>query len=371
METGRDRVMKSLNHVQPEVVPTNIEGIYNLPAFFRHLGVEKKEAVRSRLDVDISSARPVYFGPHSRLGHDAFGAPVDEIYGADGIGYGVGREYPLAAATSPSDVEKFAWPSPDDFDYEVAATLLARIPADKARRVDGKYGIAKEVLTHEQAAGGGPWLPLICNLFNLFGIEETLMNFACQPKLIEVAVKKTEEFTLEFFRRVCEATRGLAEIAYYGDDFSTQNGMMISPDHWRTFLKPTYAKVFSLLKSYDLKVWFHSCGQFRPVLGDLVDIGMDVWETVQTHLPGNEPEVLKREYGAHLSFYGAISTQRTLPFGTTEDVRKEVRDRIRVLGKNGGYIVGPDHGIMPDVPVENVLALYDEAKRFRFETTEN
>jgi uroporphyrinogen decarboxylase len=117
---------------------------------------------------------------------------------------------------------------------------------------------------------------------------------------------------------------------------------------------------------YDLKVWFHSCGQFRPVMGDLIDIGLDVWETVQTHLSGNEPEILKREYGDHITFFGGISTQTTLPFGSTDDVRREVRERIRVLGKNGGYICGPDHGIMPDVPLENVLAMYNEARKFKF-----
>jgi len=132
------------------------------------------------------------------------------------------------------------------------------------------------------------------------------------------------------------------------------------------YLKPTYRKYFELAKKYDLKVWFHSCGQFRPVMGDLIDIGMDVWETAQVHLKGNEPEVLKREYGDHITFFGAISTQTVLPFGTTEDVRKQVRERIQVLGKNGGYICGPDHGIMPDVPLENVLAMYDEAKKYAF-----
>jgi uroporphyrinogen decarboxylase len=93
---------------------------------------------------------------------------------------------------------------------------------------------------------------------------------------------------------------------------------------------------------------------------------MDVWETVQVHLKGNEPEVLKREYGKDLTFYGAISTQATLPHGTPDEVRTEVRDRIRVLGKEGGYICGSDHGILPDVPIDNVLAMLDEARHFTF-----
>ena len=107
-------------------------------------------------------------------------------------------------------------------------------------------------------------------------------------------------------------------------------------------------------------------GMASQTVMNLIDIGMDVWETVQAHLPGNEPDVLKREYGDHITFFGGISTQTTLPFGTTDDVRREVRERIRVLGKNGGYICGPDHGIMPDVPLENVLAMVDEARKFRF-----
>ena len=109
-------------------------------------------------------------------------------------------------------------------------------------------------------------------------------------------------------------------------------------------------------------MWFHCYGTFRPVLPDLIDIGMNVWETVQVHLPGNEPEVLKREYGRDITFYGAINSQHTLPFGTPEEVRAEVRKRIRVLGKGGGYICGADHTILPDVPIDNVLAMLEEAR---------
>jgi uroporphyrinogen decarboxylase len=102
---------------------------------------------------------------------------------------------------------------------------------------------------------------------------------------------------------------------------------------------------------------------------DYFDIGMDVWETVQAHLPGNKPDVLKREYGDHSTFFGGISTQTTLPFGTADDVRREVRERIRVLGKNGGYICGPDHGIMPDVPLENVLPCMMRSANLNFKWT--
>ena len=156
------------------------------------------------------------------------------------------------------------------------------------------------------------------------------------------------------------------DIFWYGDDFAAQRGMILSPQQFRRFLKPTYQKVFALAKSRGLKVWVHACGTFRPVLSDLIDIGMDVWETVQVHLPGNEPQELKRRYGKNLTFFGAVSTQSTLPKGTVAQVRAEVRDRIAVLGQDGGYICGGDHTIMPDVPIDNVLAMIDEARNFRF-----
>jgi len=90
---------------------------------------------------------------------------------------------------------------------------------------------------------------------------------------------------------------------------------------------------------------------------------MDVWETVQAHLVGNDPIELKKLYGNHVTFFGAINCQQTLPYGTEEDVRKEVRERISVFGKNGGYILGPDHSLQKNIPAQNVFAMYDEVKK--------
>jgi len=342
-------------------------GFAPLERWLEHFGVTDNFGLREKLGLDIQEARPVYIGRNTELGHDIWGKDVG-AGGADGAGYSSARGgYPLADATSVVDVDNFPWPDPDEFDYQVAADVLKTVPDEIARFVKIQYVTQAEGQTRFAAAcGGGPWIPLLCSLFDLFGMEETLINFVAAPKLIEAAIAHLEEFTLGFVKRLLDATQGIADVFHYGDDFATQSGMLISPEHWRRFLKPTYERIYTLGKSYGLKVWIHECGTFRPVLPDMIDIGMDVWETAQAHLPGNEPEVLKREYGDHLAFYGAISTQTTLPFGTPEDVRAEVRDRIRVLGQGGGYICGSDHSIMADVPIENVLAMLDEARKFRF-----
>lgn len=372
METSRERVLKAIRHVEPEIIPVNIGGIYGFDRWQQRFGVGSEVELRRRFNLDIEYARPVYKGSRLEQGLGIWGTPVDGVFSSDGAGYASERGgYPLQECNSIAEIEAFPWPSPDDFDYSVIVSVLRKIPDDKAKRVDGKYGLFKKDKNLEQCAQAGPWVPLLCTLFDLFGLEETLINFHWHPDVMEAAVRHIEEFTVEFARRSMEAGRGLADIYFYGDDFSTQNGLMISPELWRKFLRPTYQKVFALAKSMGYKVWFHSCGTFRPVLGDLVDCGMDVWETVQAHLPGNEPEDLKRHFGKHLTFYGAISTQHTLPNGTPEQVRAEVRERIRILGEGGGYICGSDHGIMPDVPIDNVLALIDEARRFRRQQTQS
>ncbi len=329
-----------------------------------HFGVKDDASLREKLDLDLQFGRAAYIGANGRQGLTVWGTKPT-VAGYLGTGYSktVG-DYRLAGAASVADIQRFPWPNPDDFDYDVARTTLSAV-AKRARVVGVRYATMPGGIKAEQAQSRGLWLPLICSLFELFGFEDTLLKLYSEPKLIEAAISHLDAFMVEFSRRLVKATGGVADIFWFGDDFATARGMMLSPEHWRKFLKPTYKKLFGVAKDAGIKVWFHCCGTFRPVIPDLIDIGMDVWETVQVHLPGNEPEVLKREYGEDITFFGAVNTQRTLPYGTEEEVRTEVRERIRVLGKGGGYICGGDHTILPDVPMGNVFAMLDEARKTR------
>jgi uroporphyrinogen-III decarboxylase len=118
-----------------------------------------------------------------------------------------------------------------------------------------------------------------------------------------------------------------------------------------------------LIKSRGLIAQYHCCGAMSWMIPDPIDMGIDILDPMQLYLPGMEPERLKREYGRHLVFWGGISTQQTLPFGTPEQVRAEVRDRARVFGQSSGYVLSPDHTSMPDVPAANVIALFAEGAR--------
>jgi uroporphyrinogen decarboxylase len=369
MESSRERIKKAINHIQSEVVPVNLMGFENLEDWLKHFGVQDYYQLCKTLDVDVfPDAPPVYRGPEITPGLDIWGASYSWT-GANGAGFSSDRGgYPFSSDSSIEQIENYNWPDPDDFDYSVVHPVLSKIPNDKPLWIRPLYIFPPNDIdqTESVRAQRAEWMPVLCTLFNLFGMEETLINLALKPKLIEAALEKIEHFIIGFCERMIKSSSVSAEIFWFGDDFASANGMIISPEHWRRYLKPVYRKVFALAKRHNMKVWFHSCGTFRPVMSDLIDIGMDIWETVQVHLPGNDPKELKDEYGRHITFYGGINSQKTLPFGTPEQVRAEVRERIRVLGAGGGYICSSDHTILPDVPFENVMAMVDEAKKFHF-----
>jgi uroporphyrinogen decarboxylase len=365
-ETSRERICKAISHIQPEQTPVNVYGFEHPQPWLEHFGAKDLSHLGEILGLDaFPDAPPIYRGPPIRPGLDIWGAAYSWT-GAEGAGFSSNRGgYPLARITSIRQIESHTWPRAEDFDYSAVHPRLAAVPADRPSWIRPLYIFPADDADQNESVRTrrAEWLPILCTLFNLFGMEETLLNLSLEPAIIEAALAKIEEFVLDFCERMIEAAQVESEIFWFGDDFATQKGMLISPEHWRRYLKPVYWKIFDLAKRRGMKVWFHSCGTFRPVLPDLIDIGLDVWETAQVHLRGNEPEVLKREYGKDITFYGAINTQTTLPQGTPEQVRDEVRRRVRDLGKGGGYICSSDHSIMPDVPFENVLAMIDEAKK--------
>ncbi len=153
------------------------------------------------------------------------------------------------------------------------------------------------------------------------------------------------------------------DILWCGDDFGGQNGMLIDPVTWRSQIKPRIRFMFEEFRKVqpDIKLAWHSCGSILPILPDFIELGLDILNPIQPLAKGMEPEFLKSEYGRDLTFFGGIDVQELLPTGTPQQVKDEVRRRIDILGKNGGYIIAPAHNIQPDTPVENVQAFFEAA----------
>ncbi|HEX2922598.1 MAG TPA: uroporphyrinogen decarboxylase family protein, partial [Chloroflexota bacterium] len=158
----------------------------------------------------------------------------------------------------------------------------------------------------------------------------------------------------------------LIDIFFTGDDLGTQGGPQVSPETYRKVIKPRHGRFFKQIRDMcpHAQIALHTCGSVYLLLPDLIDIGVQVLNPIQVQAESMSPLLLKKEFGDKLSFWGAVDTQHVLPQGTTQEVEDEVRQRIHQLGQGGGYMVAAVHNIQPDVPLENVLAMYDAARKY-------
>ncbi len=148
-------------------------------------------------------------------------------------------------------------------------------------------------------------------------------------------------------------------MVYFYDDVATQNSLMISKAMWENFIKPKHKRIIDVSKAHNKRVMYHCDGALYPLIPDLIDLGIDVLNPIQADAKDMHPTRLKTEFGDQLSFHGGIDIIQTLPKGTADDVRNEVKTRISQLGINGGYIMASSHHIQADTPLENIEAMYD------------
>jgi len=190
----------------------------------------------------------------------------------------------------------------------------------------------------------------------LRGLERMMMDLVENPEFAGRVLDIPYNYHLSAAKRLVEMG---VDMVWLGDDIGSQQGMIMSPDMWRATLKPRMATLIRTLKEINpgVKVAYHSCGSVAAVVGDLVEIGVDVLNPIQPACLNLEH--LKEAYGEKLCFWGSIDEQQTLPFGSPEDVRREVESRIRVLGAHGGLILGPTHHVQLDTPMENFRAMVD------------
>ena len=198
----------------------------------------------------------------------------------------------------------------------------------------------------------------VCTIFEtawaMRGFEQMLMDFAQDPELAGAILELPFRYHLEAAKRL---TAMGVDMIWTGDDVGTQRGMLLSPAAWRRFLKPRMAEFVAALKAINphVKVAYHSDGNIERIVPELIEIGIDVLNPVQPACM--DPAGLKQKYGEQLCFWGSIDEQQTLPFGTPEDVRAEVRKRLETVGYDGGLILGPTHHVQLDTPLENFWAM--------------
>ena len=357
---SRERVTLTLSHREPDRVPVDYWAQPEVTErLMRHLGASNREQLLRRLDVDFRYiAGPRYIGPPPTVHPDGsvedhFGVPRTSVSVGTGESSGAYSEvaaFPMADMTL-NEIRAYPkWPSADWFDYDCVREQVA------AARAEDKMVVFMGDRTNRAAQ--------LKPAMYLRGIEQILVDMAVEPDIARTLFDRIASFYLEYCRRTLEAAGGGIDIFMTGDDFGTQNGLLVSPGMWHDFLRPGFEALVRLGHRFGCRVAHHSCGSILPIIDEMIDCGLDILNPIQPGVHDMDPATLKRRFGDRLTFHGSISIQQTLPRGTAEDIRREVRDRFTALAPGGGFIYCTAHNIQPDTPVENIVTLFDAYREF-------
>lgn len=193
------------------------------------------------------------------------------------------------------------------------------------------------------------------------GMQQFIMDTIVQPAWAECLM---ERLAAQARVRATAAARAGADLIHCGDDVGTQTGMMVSPELWRQLFHPHWRKIWHEVKAInpDTRIWYHSDGCIAPIVGDLIEAGVDILNPIQPEcLDENE---LYRKYGSRITFHGCMGTQSTMPFGTPDDVRDRVKALVEKFGRTGGLILSPTHVLEPEVPLENIDAFAEACREY-------
>ena len=336
---SRDRVLAALNHQTPDRAPRNFWAeppTWN--RLFQYVGHEDKERLLVDLEIDVRLL-DVPGPPEKSLENGVYQNFWGEQYIYRQTPWGPMREDVAGALTDAKtldDLWNFPWPSPNDFNYSTLPEQCLRWQ-DRALL----YGFAD---IWERPA-------LVRGLQNMF------VDMVDRPDWVHFLGRKFTDFYKEDYTRAAEATKGRIDLFLLISDLGSQRGLLISKRMFREFIAPYIKEMCDLIHGLGAKVLFHSCGSIRPLIPELIELGVDILDPIQP-VGDMVPETLKSEFGDRLCFHGGIDMQKLLPLGTPEEVRTEAMRYESVLGKDGGYILAPAHLFQPDVPPENVLAVY-------------
>jgi len=262
------------------------------------------------------------------------------------------------------------WKGLDDAMGRVLWSALVHSPWDNA----GKPGFWEKLRANAQelrrTSDRAIMVVVGCNLFEwgtfLRRMDNFLVDLLLEPEHVESLLDALMERHLATLEKVCAAVGDVADIIRFGDDLGTDQGPFMNPDIYRELFKPRHKILCDYTKAHStMKTFLHSCGSIDAVMPDLIEAGYDIINPVQTNARGMEPDHLKKEYGKDITFWGGgIDTRTVLNNGTPAEVRSQAIERLKIFSKGGGFVFNTVHNILPDVPPENVVALFDAVREF-------
>jgi uroporphyrinogen decarboxylase len=342
--TPRERWLALLEGRVPDRTPCDYWGTAEVTGrLMKDLGCAGERELWRKLGVDrLVRVAPVH--PRAiektwyiQSQYSVWGIGTREVAYGDGT-YIESVSHPLAGAESAADVEQYAWPEASEWSTE---GLLAECGAWRDYPILlGSYE---------------PFL-LYCRMR---GMEQAFRDLVEDEPIVEAALERIHGIHTSLIRRCLEESGALIDFLWVSEDLGTQGSLLVSPALFRRFLKPRLQSMMELAHSYGVRVFHHDDGAIRRLIPELLEMGIDVLNPIQWRCAGMAREELARDFGDKVVFHGGVDNQHTLPFGTPEDVRREVAENMRLLGGGKGYIVAPCHNIQPNTPTQNILALYE------------
>jgi len=342
--TSRQRVLTAFEHEEPDCVPA---WCGSSPGFWDNakekLGLDD-EGLRERFGDDFRRVFARYAGPDIELPTGATSVTPFGVHRA-GLEYGQPLSHPLADATL-AEVHDYPWPDPTWMD-------VSRIRGE-AESYGGRYAIL-----------GGDWSPFWHDLIDLLGMEDMYLKMYDEPEFVDAVIKHLVDYYAAVSRNILDAAADAIDVFFIGNDFGSQQGSLLSEAMFQRFIVPHLARLVDLGHAYDLKVMLHCCGGFAELLPAMIEVGLDGVHALQPCCRGMDPRRLKEEFGDKILLNGAIDSHHVLIEGTPELVRQKTRETLEIMMPGGGYVAGASHDwILPETPLENVLAMFDAIREF-------
>jgi uroporphyrinogen decarboxylase len=371
--TSRQRVITALNHEEPDRVPLDfgtggnnspvpefyarLTAYYGLPAEMKYLPhylriVEVDERILRDLGIDtrhiLMKPTTAHRRPCDLPGqfYDEFGARWKEVDTGD-VMYRELAESPLADATI-DDLAKYEW-----WPYA----------GDPARVVGLREQAQRMYNETDFAIVGAPGFNGMWErAWYMIGMQRALEGLLLEPEFMHALLRRITDACKIAVGHYLDAVGPYLQVIKLSDDLGAQDGPEMSPAAYRNIIKPYHKELFDFVKARTpARIFFHTCGSVYRLLPDLIDAGVEILNPVQVSAKDMDTKRLKAEFGDRLSFNGAIDTQWALPFGTVDDVKREVEHRIADLAPGGGYIMCPVHNVQSDVPPVNLITMFHHA----------
>lgn len=350
---SKERVRRAIQHQEVDRVPATMWCVETeWDRLKKHFQEDDIYKIMEKLDIDTRIMwLPPYIGPELPVitgptGEKEYTHPFGWRYIKkwNGVEFNEDRVfYPLAHVETMEQLNAFQnWPNPDHFDYEAVKRFCDKYQ-DKAIRVGWP----------------GPYQTFTF----LYPAEELYVMMVEDPDLLTAMLDRYNAVVMEIYERMFEAADGGIDYLWCADDYGTQRGLLFSPDMWEQFFRKYTVQRVELTHKYNAFYMQHSCGAVRDIIPKLISCGVDALEPLQK-VKGMEVDGLKADFGSRICFQGGVDTQHLLPFGTPEEVQRETEYIIETMNVNGGYILAPSQDFEGDVPIENILALYEARKKF-------